>query len=171
MITFDTLIEKYPKNEALKQLIPFKSSIKVELFGPAIWDIYNDFTTVISWVQIKNAKEFKKFLKAFKLDDSINFQQLITNLYQKSTYDPDITPYVNSDIINIFYYNKLNFDLDEKNFLNIGFNVPFEWIFDSPTHMSSEIQKWYEQKLIQKAKDFTNECKALFGTIIPKEII
>lgn len=26
MITFNTLIEKYPKNEVLKQLIPFKTA-------------------------------------------------------------------------------------------------------------------------------------------------
>lgn len=121
-------------------------------------------------VQAKNIKEFKSFLKAFKLDDDIDFQQAIQTCYihQMDNYDPDIVPYISSDI---FHYDKLNFDLDEKNFLSIKFNAPIEWIFDSPTHMSSEIQKWYEQRLIQKAKDFTDECEVLFGTIFPKEII
>lgn len=170
MATFNTLIKKYPKNEALKRLIPFKSFIKIEPSEPAIRNMHGAYITFIAWIQAKNIKEFKSFLKAFKLGDSIDFQQAIQACYMHQThnYDPDIVPYISSDL---FHYNKLNFDLDEKNFLSIRFNAPIEWIFDSPTHMSSEIQKWYEQKLIQKAKDFTNECKTIFNTITLKEII
>lgn len=71
------------------------------------------YMTFIAWIRAKNVKEFKSFLKAFKLDDDIDFQQAIQTCYMHQTdnYDPDIVPYFSSDI---FHFKKLNFDLNKK---------------------------------------------------------
>lgn len=53
MTTFDTLIEKYPKNEALKQFIPFKSFIKIEPSEPVICNMHGVYITFIAWYRQK----------------------------------------------------------------------------------------------------------------------